>query len=53
MKETDILKIHKFVDCIEGWTAEIRAKVNNKTGEVLDEQIIMSNKVFHSKHSEL
>jgi len=42
-----IREIHKFIDCDDGWTAEIWATVNDENGEVLDEQIIMSNKIFH------
>lgn len=42
-------EIHKFVDCEDGWTAEIIAIVDNETGEVLEEEIVMSHRIFHGK----
>ena len=40
-------EIHKFVKCKDDWVAEIYAEVDNETGDVYSEQIIMSNPKFY------
>ena len=51
MKSND-RKIHKFIEVGYGWTAEIYASVNDFTGEVNFEDVILSNPKFHNKENE-
>ncbi len=40
----NIKEIHKWVDCVDGFTAEIYCEYDSHTKEVLEESVIFSNK---------